>query len=162
MRRDEDFEMTPRLDNPFKLAPDLYQALIALEMRIAESGLEKSLIHLVKIRVSQINGCAHCLHMHNTEARKHGETEMRLYLLSAWRESSLYSARERAALGWAEALTKIADTRAPDEDYAALQAQFTPAEQVALSFAIGSINAWNRLVVGFRIAHAADADRVAA
>lgn len=148
--------MSQRLDAPLKLAPQLFNAMLALETRLGESGLEKSLLELVKTRVSQINGCAHCLHMHVADARKGGESEMRLHLLAAWRESSLFSARERAALGWAEALTRLADTGAPDADYAALADQFSEAEQVALTFAIGSINTWNRLAVGFRLAHPAE------
>ena len=110
-------------------------------------------MELVKIRASQINGCAFCLHMHTASAREHGETEERLYLLDAWRESPLYSERERAALAWTEALTLVAETRAPDEDYHALQAQFTEEEQVKLTLLIVAINGWNRIQVGFRGVH---------
>ncbi len=148
--------MTPRLDNPFKAAPDVMKAMMNLEMTIRSSGLDHDLLHLVKLRASQINGCAFCIHMHATEARKDGDTEMRLYMLNAWRESSLYSDRERAALAWTEALTLVAQTGAPDADFALVKAQFTPAEQVALTMAIGAINTWNRLQVGFRAAHPAD------
>src|SRR5690606_15719879 len=105
--------MTQRLNNPFKTSPQTYQAMIGFSQAIADSGLERSLIELVKIRVSQINGCAYCIHMHTTEARKAGETEMRLHLLAAWRESSAFTARERAALAWAEALTRVEQTQAP-------------------------------------------------
>ena len=119
-------------------------------------------LELVKLRASQINGCAYCIHMHATFLRKHGESEMRLYMLDAWRESALYDERERAALGWTEALTRLADTHAPDEDYERLKAQFTEAEQVGLTLAIGAINTWNRLQVGFRAAHPADKARHAA
>lgn len=149
--------MTPRVNNPFKAAPAGVKAMMALEATLRDCGLEHSLMELVKLRASQINGCAYCLHMHATDARKAGETEMRLYLLNAWRESSLYTPRERAALGWTEALTRLADTGAPDEDYAAVAAQFTEAEQVNLTLLIGAINVWNRLQVGFRAAHPADA-----
>jgi len=149
--------MTPRVNNPFKAAPAGVKAMMALEATLRDCGLEHSLMELVKLRASQINGCAYCLHMHATDARKAGETEMRIYLLNAWRESSLYTPRERAALGWTEALTRLADTGAPDEDYAAVAAQFTEAEQVNLTLLIGAINVWNRLQVGFRAAHPADA-----
>ena len=142
--------MTPRIENPFKLAPEGIKAMMALEASFKNSGLDHALLELVRLRVSQINGCAFCLHMHSTDLRKEGETEMRLYMLPAWREAPLYSARERAALGWAESLTRLADTGAPDADYEALKAEFSEAEQVQLSLAIGAINAWNRLQVGFR------------
>ncbi|MES2459055.1 MAG: carboxymuconolactone decarboxylase family protein [Armatimonadota bacterium] len=148
--------MTPRLNEPFKAAPDGIKAMMALETSIRASGLEHSLLELVKLRASQINGCAYCIHMHATAARSHGETEMRLYLLSAWRESSLYSGRERAALAWTEALTLVAETGAPEADYADLSAVFSESEQVNLTLAIGAINVWNRLQVGFRAAHPAD------
>jgi AhpD family alkylhydroperoxidase len=148
--------MTPRLENPFKAAPEGVKAMMALEAVLKSSGLDHVLLELVKLRASQINGCAFCIHMHATYLRKHGESEMRLYMLDAWRESSLYSERERAALGWTEALTRVAETRAPDEDYNRLKAQFTDAEQVNLTLVIGAINVWNRLQVGFRAAHPID------
>ncbi|SRR5579859_100430 len=144
--------MTPRIENPFKLAPEPIKAMMALEASFKNSGLDHALLELVRLRVSQINGCAYCLHMHSTDLRKGGETEMRLYMLNAWREAPLYSDRERAALGWAESLTRLAETGAPDSDYEALKAQFSEAEQVQLTLAIGAINAWNRLQVGFRAA----------
>jgi AhpD family alkylhydroperoxidase len=125
------------------------------EASLGQSGLDPVLMDLVRLRASQINGCAYCIHMHTTDLRKLGEPEMRLYMLDAWRESSLYSDKERAALGWTEALTKLSETRAPDADYAALKAQFSEGEQVHLTLLIGSINAWNRLAVGFRLAHPA-------
>ena len=145
--------MTPRVSNPFKAAPETYQAMVKLEQAVAASGLEHSLLEMLRTRVSQINGCAYCLHMHTTDARKAGESEMRLHLLAAWRESSAFSDRERAALGWAEALTRIEQTQAPDADYEAVKARFSESEQVNLTFAIGAINTWNRLAVGFRLAH---------
>jgi AhpD family alkylhydroperoxidase len=155
--------MTPRLKDYAKAAAsDGVKAMLALEAALARSGIEASLRHLVKVRASQINGCAHCLHMHCTEARRDGETEMRLYMLSAWRESPLYSARERAALGWTEALTLLPQTGAPDADYEPLRREFSESEQVELTLIIGAINVWNRLQVGFRASHPVDAEHVAA
>ena len=110
-------------------------------------------MELVKIRASQINGCAFCLHMHTAAAREHGETEERLYLLDAWRESPLYSDRERAALAWTEALTLVSETHAPDNIYQELQRQFAEEEQVKLTLLIVAINGWNRIQVGFRAVH---------
>ncbi|MCZ4106823.1 carboxymuconolactone decarboxylase family protein [Brevundimonas diminuta] len=147
--------MTPRITSPATAAPETYQAMVRLEQAVAASGLEHSLLELIKIRVSQINGCAYCLHMHTADARRAGEDEVRLHLLAAWRESSLFSPRERAALTWAESLTRIEQTQASDADYAVLKAQFTETEQVNLTFAVGAINVWNRLAVGFRSAHPA-------
>lgn len=144
--------MTPRL-NPAAAAPDAYKAMVALEKYIQGSGLEPSLIELVKMRASQINGCAFCLDMHSKDARARGESEQRLYLLNAWRESPLYTDRERAALGWTEALTLVAQTQAPDQDYAAVKSHFSDAEQVNLTLLIGAINTWNRIAIGFRLLH---------
>lgn len=152
--------MTPRL-NPFAAAPAPMQSWLDFGNGILQSGLEDSLMELVKIRASQINGCAFCLHMHTAAARKQGETEERLFLLDAWRDSPLYTERERAALGWTEALTLLAETRAPDDAYQALQAQFTAEEQVTLTLLIVAINGWNRIQVGFRAVHAV-AERQAA
>jgi len=154
--------MTPRVTTPFKHIPDGLKAMMAVEASVAASSLEHSLIELVKMRASQINGCAYCLHMHATDARAHGETEMRLYMLNAWRESSLYSDRERAALGWTETLTRLAETGAPDADYERVKAQFSEAEVVNLTLEIGAINLWNRLQVGLRAAHPVDKARDAA
>ncbi|QNQ09466.1 carboxymuconolactone decarboxylase family protein [Sphingomonas alpina] len=154
--------MAPRIKNPFKFIPDGLKAMMAVEASIAASGLEHSLLELVKMRASQINGCAYCIHMHATDARAHGETEMRLYMLNAWRESPLYNDRERAALAWTEALTHVADTGAPDADYALVSAQFSEEEQVQLTLLIGSINLWNRLQIGLRAVHPVDAARAAA
>jgi AhpD family alkylhydroperoxidase len=106
------------------------------------------------MRASQINGCAYCIKMHSADARKAGETEDRLYLLNAWRESHLYTPRERAALAWTEALTLLSETGAPDADYEELKAHFTEEEQVKLTLVIGAINTWNRFAVGFRSVHA--------
>jgi AhpD family alkylhydroperoxidase len=144
--------MTPRL-NPFAAAPASMRSWLDFGKDILQCGLEDSLMELVKIRASQINGCAFCLHMHTADARKHGEPEERLYLLDAWRESPLYSERERAALAWTEALTLVAETHAPDQAYEALQAHFTEEEQVKLTLLIVAINGWNRIQVGFRGIH---------
>src|SRR6267143_2013642 len=147
-----DTTMTPRL-NPYKAAPEAMKALVALENYVQESGLDHSLIDLVKTRASQINGCAYCIHMHTSEARARGETEQRLYLLNAWHESPLYTDRERAALAWTEALTLIAETHAPDNLYEDVRAHFSEAETVNLTMLIGAINAWNRLAIAFRAVH---------
>jgi AhpD family alkylhydroperoxidase len=141
--------MTPRL-NYAKAAPDLLQAMYALEKAVASAGLEHSLLELVKTRASQINGCAFCIDMHTKDARKAGETEARLYLLNAWREAPHhYTERERAALAWTDSLTLVATTHAPQADYDALAPHFTDAEKVNLTMAITTINAWNRLSIGF-------------
>ena len=153
--------MTPRL-NPSDENPELMQAVVDLEMKVRAAGLEPGLIELVKTRASQINGCAYCIHMHTRDARAHGETEERLYLLDAWRESSLYSDRERAALAWTEAVTRLAETGAPDGEFAAVRAQFSERETVALTVLVGMINLWNRLGVGFRLVHPTAADSAAA
>ncbi|MBW6530843.1 carboxymuconolactone decarboxylase family protein [Sphingomonas sp. RRHST34] len=145
--------MTASIHTPHALAPEGIKAMMALEQSLAHSGLDHRLLELVKYRVSQIDGCAFCLHMHATDLRRHGESELRLYLLTAWRESTLYSERERAALGWAEALTHLPESQAPDADYAALAAVFSESERVWLTLAIGAINSWNRLQVGFRVPH---------
>ncbi|PAY06951.1 MULTISPECIES: carboxymuconolactone decarboxylase family protein [Bradyrhizobium] len=144
--------MKPRM-NFYQAAPETIKALVAVESQISASGLEQSLIELVKTRASQINGCAYCINMHTEDARKHGETEQRLYLLNAWRESPLYSERERAALAWTEALTLVSETHAPDADYEAVRAEFSDSELVNLTTLIGAINAWNRIAIGFRAVH---------
>lgn len=144
--------MTARL-NPWTVAPDAFKPLMDLEAQIAASSLEHSLIELMKMRASQINGCAFCLHMHSRDARAAGETEERLYLLNGWHESSLYTPRERAALAWTEALTRVADTHAPDADYDGLTPHFSEVEIVNLTLLIMAINAWNRMAVGFRSVH---------
>ncbi|RKK03436.1 carboxymuconolactone decarboxylase family protein [Pseudoroseomonas wenyumeiae] len=141
--------MTPRLDY-FSTAPAMLAPMLQLERSVASSGLEHSLIHLVKTRASQINGCAFCIEMHTRDARKAGESEERLYLLNAWREAPHYTPRERAALGWTEALTLVAQTGAPDADYDGLDAHFTPEEKVKLTLLICTINSWNRIAIGFR------------
>jgi len=136
--------------NYYQAAPDTMKALMALETQIQSSGLEQSLIELVKTRASQINGCAFCINMHTQDARKRGETEQRLYLLDAWRESPVYTDRERAALAWTEAVTLISETHAPDDVYNEVRAHFSEAETVNLTTLIGTINTWNRLSISFR------------
>jgi AhpD family alkylhydroperoxidase len=153
--------MTPRL-NFRDVAPDTLEAMLDLESRVRASGLEPSLIELVKTRASQINGCAYCIHMHTRDARARGETEERLYLLAAWRESPLYTPRERAALTWTESLTRLAETGAPDADYEAARAEFSPEEMAKLTLLIVAINGWNRFAVGFRAVHPVEAASAAA
>jgi len=153
--------MEARLD-PLKVCPELMQAMLQLEEKVRGAGLEPSLIHLVKLRASQINGCAFCIQMHATHARAAGETDERLDLLCAFRESPLFTARERAALIWTESLTLLSQTGAPDSDYAEIAEHFTESERVKLSMLIVAINGWNRLAVGFRKIHATKSDRAAA
>jgi AhpD family alkylhydroperoxidase len=144
--------MKPRL-NPYQAAPEAMKAMVALENYVKDCGLEPALIDLVKTRASQINGCAYCIHMHTGEARAHGEREERLYLLDAWRESPLYSERERAALAWTEAVTLISQTHAPDSAFDGLRPHFSDAEIVKLTVLLGTINAWNRIAIGLRSVH---------
>ena len=141
--------MKPRL-NFYQAAPDTIKALVAVEDVVRASGLEQSLIELVKTRASQINGCAFCINMHTQDARKHGETEQRLYLLNAWRESPVCTDRERAALAWTEAVTRISETHAPDDVYEEVRAQFSERDTVNLTMLIATITAWNRLAISFR------------
>lgn len=140
--------MNPRI-NPYAVAPALLKQYFDYSNAVHESGLEHSLIELVKIRASQINGCANCLNMHTSDARKAGETEQRLHLLAAWHEAPVFSDRERAALDWTDHLTLIAERRAPDHVYAALDKEFSKEEQVSLTMLINVINGWNRLAVSF-------------
>ena len=139
--------------NAFQAAPDLMKAVLALSDASKASSLDIGIKELVKIRASQINGCAFCIEMHTREARALGETEERIYLLDSWRESPLYNDRERAALTWTEALTLVADTHAPDADYEAARKVFSDQELTELTVAIGLINLWNRVQVGFRAIH---------
>jgi AhpD family alkylhydroperoxidase len=141
--------MQPRVDF-YTASPDALKAMIALETAVSKLPLEKTLIELVKLRASQINGCAFCIVLHNAVAIKVGETPRRLFAVTAWREAPFFSDRERAALLWTESLTQLSLTHAPDEDYEAVAAHFSPKEMVDLSVAINTINSWNRLAVGFR------------
>lgn len=156
--------MTAKL-NPFAAAPAMMKSWTGASIAIA-SSLDPSIVELVKIRASQINGCANCLNMHTVEAREKGETEQRIYLLSAWREAPCYTDRERAALGWTDALTRLSEGHAHTHAYEALKAHFTEEEQVKLTLMINVINGWNRLAVGFGMwaepAVAKEAARVAA
>jgi|PersoiStandDraft_1058852.scaffolds.fasta_scaffold69961_2 AhpD family alkylhydroperoxidase len=139
----------PRID-AHKAAPEAYEAMLALERYLHRCGLERSLIELVKLRASQINGCAYCIDMHTKDARAAGETEQRLYLLDAWRESPFYSPRERAALAWTEAVTRVSETHVPDDVYKEARQHYSEKELVDLNWVVVAINAWNRLAIPFR------------
>ncbi len=141
--------MQPRLEIQ-KIAPQAYRAMAGMESYVRNSGLEQSLLELVKLRASQINGCAFCIDMHTKDARAAGETEQRLYGLTAWSETPFYTERERAALAWTEALTLISQTHAPDDVYEHVRKHFSEVELVNLTMAIVTINSWNRLALGFR------------
>jgi AhpD family alkylhydroperoxidase len=136
--------------NYFKAAPDAYKAMSGLEAYLHGCGLEEGLLHLIKLRASQINGCAFCLDMHSKDLRAMGETEQRLYTLDAWRECPWYTDRERAALAWTEALTLVTQGHVPDAVYEQARKQFNEKELVDLSLAITTINAWNRLSIAAR------------
>jgi AhpD family alkylhydroperoxidase len=142
--------MTPRVNHASYLKSGLTSAMIALQRQVEESGLEHSTLELMKIRASQINGCAYCLDMHTKDARALGETEQRIYALTAWRETPFFSDRERAALEWTEAVTRVSVDHVPDAVYEAVAPHFTEAELVALTFAVVAINGWNRLAISFR------------
>jgi AhpD family alkylhydroperoxidase len=146
----EEPRLEPRLKY-YRASPGAYQALKALQDYVQSSGLEPSLLELVKLRASQLNGCAFCFDMHWKDARAAGESEERLYMLNAWRESLLYSERERAALAWTEEVTLIAETGAPDDVYDEARSQFDDKEIADLTLAIAAINAWNRMAISFRL-----------
>ena len=133
-----------------RAAPGVLQSMFGLERQVRQAGLEHGLLDLVRMRASQINGCAYCLDMHSKDARANGETEQRLYGLSAWRETPYYSVRERAALEWTEALTLVTEASATDDVYERVREQFSEDELVHLSLAIVSINGWNRLNIAAR------------
>ena len=141
--------MQPRISYS-TVAPDGYNAMLALEAYLHRCGLEESLVHLVKLRASQINGCAYCLDMHSKDLRALGESEQRLYLLDAWEEAPFYSDRERAALAWAEAGTRVTDGHVPDDVYERVRRQFSEKEIVDLTLVVTTINAWNRLSIAMR------------
>jgi len=141
--------MKARIDL-MRVNPGIVQALLGLERQVRQAGFDSRLLDLVRMRASQINGCAYCLDMHSKDARANGETEQRLYGLSAWREAPYYSARERAALEWTEALTLVAQTHVPDEVYERVRVQFSEDELAHLSLAVVAINGWNRLNVAAR------------
>lgn len=142
--------------NAYAVAGDGIAALLGVEKYVNESGLEHGLLHLVKTRASQMNGCAYCLHMHTSDARAGGESEARLYLLPAWRESAMYTARERAALAWTEAVTAVADGHVSDAVYDEARAAFSEKELADLTIAVAMINAWNRLAIAARSRHPND------
>ncbi|WPB59028.1 carboxymuconolactone decarboxylase family protein [Xylophilus sp. GOD-11R] len=141
--------MTQRID-AFKQSPELYKKLVELSMLVKKSSIDQTLHDLVQIRASQLNGCGFCLDMHVKEAKLHGERELRLYHVAIWRESGLFSPRERAALAWTEALTRLPEHGVPDAIYGEVRAEFSEKELTDLSFVVMTINAWNRLSVGFR------------
>jgi len=141
--------MEPRLDyRKFRREP--LEAMLALEKYIASCGLDHKLVHMLKLRVSQINGCAYCIDMHSLDARAAGETEQRLYALDAWRETPFYTDRERAALAWVESITRVSETHVPDSDFDEVKAHFSDQEIVDLTFVASTINAWNRLAIPLR------------
>ena len=152
--------MMPRM-NIFKAAAEGTKGMVTVEAAIEKSGLEHGLLELVRLRASQINGRAFCINMHVDAAIKHGESDKRLHLLNAWRESPLYTNRERAALNWTESLTRVADTGAPDEDYEELKRHFNETEIAHLTLLIGAINLWNRVQIGLRAVHPVEARKAA-
>lgn len=141
--------MQPRIDYR-KFAQEPLKFLYEIEKYVAASGLDPTLLHLIKMRASQINGCAFCLDMHSLDARAAGETEQRLYTLDAWRETPFFSERERAALAWTEAVTRVGDAHVPDEVFEQVKRQFSEKEIVDLTLALGMINLWNRLAISLR------------
>lgn len=144
--------MQPRL-NYYNTVPEATNAVLNLENYVKECGIDPQLLHLIKLRASQINGCAFCIDMHTKEAKKDGETEQRLYLLSAWRESPLYTEKERAVMAWTEAITKLPEHLVSDELYENLKQHYTEEDIVKITLAINMINFWNRFSVGFRSIH---------
>ncbi|TWF53201.1 carboxymuconolactone decarboxylase family protein [Neorhizobium alkalisoli] len=147
--------MHPRF-NFYKAAPDAYKAVADLETYVQNSGLERRFIHLIKLRASIINGCAYCVDMHVKESRHDGLSEQWINLMSVWWESPVYDDKERALLGWVDAVTKISETGIPDSAYEAFKAHFSEEEMTKITVAIGAINVWNRLAVGFRAQHPID------
>lgn len=141
--------MQPRIDYR-KHAQEALKAMLGIEEYLSKCGLEHSLLHLLKMRASQINGCAFCIDMHSLDARALGETEQRLYALDAWRETPFFTDRERAALAWTEAITLVSQTHVPDDVYEDLKKHFTEKEIVDLTFVAAVINTWNRLAISLR------------
>jgi AhpD family alkylhydroperoxidase len=133
-----------------KYSPNALHAMYALEKHLKSSTIEEKLLHLIKLRASQINGCAYCIDMHSIDARALGDTEQRLYALNAWRETPFFTQRERAALEWTEALTLVSQTHVPDDVYEAAHKEFTENELVDLTYAVATINAWNRIAISMR------------
>ncbi|RUM99822.1 carboxymuconolactone decarboxylase family protein [Pseudaminobacter arsenicus] len=145
----------------FATAPEIMKAVVALNKAVEDSGLERSLLHLIKLRASQINGCSFCVDMHSREAREDGETEQRLYLVAAWKESPLFSERERAAFAWTEAVTLISNGGVSDELYGKTLEHFSEQELTKLTVAAGMINVWNRLCVSFHAIHPVETAKAA-
>jgi AhpD family alkylhydroperoxidase len=152
--------MTPRIDLS-KVSPDAYRALMGLELFVRHSGLEPSLLELVKLRASYMNGCAYCVDMHSKDARLAGETEQRIYAVAVWRETPFFTGRERAALAYTEAVTALGHGGVPDDVYDEAAAHFDERELVALTMAVVAINSWNRVAVPFRIEPGSYQPRVA-
>lgn len=148
--------MTPRMTNHFKRIGSAFKGLVDFETELRNGPLEHSLLHLVKLRASQINGCAFCIQTHVAEALRDGESHFRLHMVAGWHDSSLFTTRERAALAWTESVTLIADDHAPDTVWNDLCASFDEDEIAYLTFAIAAINLWNRTQIAFRVAHAMD------
>lgn len=142
--------MEPRIDF-YRLSPEGYKAMLGLERYLSTSKVESKLLHLLKLRVSQMNGCAYCLDMHWKDLQAEGESDQRMYSLDAWRETPYYSDRERAALAWAEAVTDIGDGHAPDEVFEEARQYFSEQELADLTLAIATINSWNRISIAFRV-----------
>jgi AhpD family alkylhydroperoxidase len=142
-------QMQPRLEVQ-KAAPEAFRAMLSFQGQVNNLGMEPALLELVKIRASQINGCAYCIDMHTKDARANGESEQRIYALNAWREAPFFTDRERAALEWTEALTLITEGHAPDDVYERVRERFTEKEVAALTMSIVAINGWNRMMIGFR------------
>jgi len=142
--------MTTRIDLSAHLGAGPGKALLALSQAVDQCGIDERIYELVKIRASQINGCAYCIDMHTKDARAIGETEQRIYALDAWRETPFYTDKERAALEWAEALTRIGDSHVPDDVYDRVRRHFDERELMAVTFAVVVINSWNRLAIAYR------------
>ncbi|HEU4659541.1 MAG TPA: carboxymuconolactone decarboxylase family protein [Pseudolabrys sp.] len=153
--------MTARIDVA-KVNPAVYKAVYALQSYVDNSGLDKKLLELIKIRASQINGCAYCLVMHTNDARKIGETDERMHLLNAWREAPIYTERERAALAWTEAVTLVSEKHVPDEVYEEVRKQFSEKEIIDLTAAVAAINTWNRFAIALRAEPQVSSKKVAA
>ena len=149
MEAESEADMNARFDY-IKAAPGAFKAMLELEKYIKGTGLGESLLNLVKLRASQINGCAYCIDMHSKDARASGETEQRIYELDAWRETPFYTDREMAALAWTEALTNIKDGHVPDKVFEEVRKQFSETELVNLTLAVVAINGWNRIAISFR------------
>jgi AhpD family alkylhydroperoxidase len=145
-----------------KVNPAAYKAVAALQTYVDQSGLDAKLRELIKIRASQINGCAYCLAMHTRDARKHGESDERMHLLDAWREAPIFSPRERAALAWTEAVTLVSQTHVPDDIYAEVRKQFSEKEIVDLTLAVAAINTWNRIAISLRATPQTESAEIAA